>query len=202
MAQTPCPQPDLQLQSWGSSGVCLETEVCFRPVLFTCSLALGLELELELWGTQAEGEPKAAAESHLCLLGLLQPSGHHALPQVQQTIVCPLVFKPPNTPGPREPPHRENHVGTLPLPLLFWAVGRGTRWEPNKGQGGAIRLGQERPMHLTAPSGRIRGWLSVCVSLVCRSLTVFLLSVTVPHATAPAAWKPQVSGRPGFSPVV
>lgn len=29
MAQTPCPQPDLQLQSWGSSGVCLETEVCF-----------------------------------------------------------------------------------------------------------------------------------------------------------------------------
>lgn len=46
--------------------------------------------------------------------------------------------------------------------------------------------------------------VSLSLSCLCLSLTVSLLSlsVTVCHATAPTAWKPQVSACPGISPVV
>lgn len=47
-------------------------------------------------------------------------------------------------------------------------------------------------MHLTLPLADQR--LALCVSLVCQSFSC--LSVTVSHATAPAAWEPPVSGRP------
>lgn len=104
-----------------------------------------------------------------------------ALPPVQQTIVCTLVFKPPNAPGPTGAPTgraRWERAGQEPC-LCLCSPGSGT-WNKMGDQqraGGAIGRGQERPVHLPAPSGRSRGWLSVCVALVCQSLTVFLLSV-------------------------
>lgn len=203
-AQTPCPQPDLPLQSWGSSEVCLETEVCSRPVLFTPVPLL-----------PGSGVPKQKGSLRLLLRATcasLVCSSHlvtTALPQVQQTIVCTLVFKPPTIPGPTGAPTQGEPSGNrrAKSPSSASALLGSRTWNKMGARQRAGRSRQAGAGEACAPDHSLwqdRGWLSLFVSLstVSVSLSFSCLSVTVSHATAPAAWKPQVSGRPGFSPVV
>lgn len=99
--------------------------------------------------------PKAAAEGHSCLLGLLQPSSPPwPFPKCSRLLSVPWDLGCRVLLGPRKPPRhspadtRMNHVGTggpraLPLPLSFQAGGNGTRWlgSQTAPRGGADRLG-------------------------------------------------------------
>lgn len=91
MVHTAVPSLTCILQSWGSFGAYPESEVCFRPLhpiptLLPGSGAVGYAR------ARQKGEPKAAAESHLCLLGLLQPLSHHrSFPSAADYCLCPDI---------------------------------------------------------------------------------------------------------------
>lgn len=46
LAQTPVPCLTSSLQSWGSSGLCWETQVCFRPLVLLSTPLLPYNLAL------------------------------------------------------------------------------------------------------------------------------------------------------------
>lgn len=172
MAQTPCPQPDHQLQSWGSSGVCLETGLLQASTLCpTPTLLPGSARAVEYPRAKQKGSLRLLLRATCASLVCSSHQVTTALSQVQQTLLCTLVFK-------------ENHVGTvrpraLPLPLLFWAVGHGTRWEPDKEQGREpTGWKQERPVHPDHSlwlDQRLALSVSLSLSSLCPSLTVSLV---------------------------
>lgn len=174
--------------------MCLETGVCFRPVPFTPSPYSLARAEAGMWGTQAEGEHKAAAESRCASLVC---SGHLVTtPSPSAADYClHLVLKPPNSPGPTEPPQGEP-CGTLSLCSLgsrTW-----NRMGAQQRAGRSHQAGTGEAVHLTAPSGRSEAG-SLCLS----RLSVFLLSLCR-RLSCYCTCRPGATGvrPPSFSPVV
>ena len=166
----------------------METEVCFGPPLFTPTPPPGLGGHC--CGTQEpsrRGSPRlllrAPRASLVCSSHQVTP----ALSQVQQTVGCNPVFKPPHVNGPKVAPSegelRGNGWAKSPSSLsALLRSGTCNRWEPDRGQG-REPAGQEQegPGHRLLPQEGVEaGFLRPCLCL----------SLSLCHAIAPAAWKP------------
>lgn len=88
----------------------METEVCFRPVLFTPPPLPALGLELELWGPMQKGSPglllRATCASLACSSHLVTTP----FPKCSRLLSAPWCVSHQISLSPREPPHRENHA--------------------------------------------------------------------------------------------
>lgn len=158
-AQTPCPRPDLQPAVGAALGCAWKPGSVSGLKCYCLPRQFPSPGNLGIPRARQKGELKATAKGHAGFPGLIQPQVTMALSQVQQTIVCALLFRPSITHPKMVPPQhthsppdiRKKHVRmggprSHPLPLPFQAEGNrtGGMGSPTVGRGGSQQAGSRR----------------------------------------------------------